>query len=197
MFCRRKNHPAIVKKIAICGASHHTGVTTYAIALTNYLCNKLRRKGTYLEFNGTHEISSLLPSEQDYFRYRGMDFYADVTFSKLSTIYQDVYDYYVLDMGVLNSNTIREFVQCDLCIVLGHICAWNMDNYGRVLQQLDHYYKMNPDQFRFLGFLGIKENVTAFCKRYHYPIQSFPYISNPFQLSSSDWHLFQNLVNWN
>lgn len=195
MFHRTKTISPVPQKIAVCGATHQIGTTTCALSITNYLCSKLRRRAAYIEFNGTHEIAALAgSSDVQAFHYCGMDFFADVTFAALPAILQKPFDYYILDMGVLNQNTIREFVQCDLCMILGSICAWNSEPFGAFAQKLNHYYTINPDHFRFLGSLGIKENVAAFRRRYKVPVEIFPYVANPFQLSPMDWRLLDDLL---
>lgn len=195
MFHRTKTHSRVPQKIAVCGAAHGTGTTTCAIAVTNYLCSKLRRRAAYIEFNGTHQILALASGpDKRSFRYCGMDFFADVTFATLPAIMQKPFEYYILDMGVLNQNTIREFAQCDLCLILGSVCAWNSEAFGSFAGKFNKYYTENPNRFRFLGSLGIKENVTAFRRRYKVPVEIFPYVENPFQLSSVDWRLIEDLL---
>lgn len=195
MFHRQKTQHPFPQKIAVCGATHGVGTTACAIAVTNYLCSKQRRRAAYVEFNGTHQIFTLAPKpDSPSFRHCGMDLFADVTFATLPAVMQKSFEYYILDMGVLNQNTIREFMHCDLCLILGSVCAWNSEPFGSFVEKLGKYYSEDPDRFRFLGSLGIKEHVTAFRRRYRVPVEIFPYVANPFQLSSTDWRLIEDLL---
>ena len=74
--------------IAICGTNRHMGTTTCALALSNYINNKLGEKAAYIELNGTEEIASLSKKkEQNPFSYYGIAMYPAVTMRNLEKIF--------------------------------------------------------------------------------------------------------------
>lgn len=171
------------------------GATTLSIAITNFLCNKIRKKAAYLELNGTHAISALADqSGSNSFYYYGMNLFPNGTFLQLPEILSQSYDYFVLDLGVLNPNNYREFLQNDLGLVVGSVCPWKSAQYGAFLQKYFHNKTDRPETIRYLGTFGIKEDLKQFAHRYGFPVTSFPYLENPFQLSSVNWHFIETLL---
>lgn len=171
------------------------GTTTFALALTNYLCNKLRCKSAYLELNATDEISNLCKdSYRDYFLYCGITIYPNVTFTALSEISSPSYEYLVLDMGIIHPNIYSEYFRNDLCILLGSICPWKSREYYMFLEELKKYNKKYWDKVWCFGSFGIKEHTRLFQKHYHYHLETYPYLENPFRLTSGDWHFYERLI---
>lgn len=171
------------------------GVTTLSIAVTNFLCSKLRREAAYLELNGSPAISALAEKNAGSpFHYYGMNLFPNGTFAQLPEIMGKPYQYFVLDLGVLNYNNYREFLQNDLCLVVGSVCPWKSAYYGAFLQKYFHNKTDCPENVRCLGSLGIKDDLKQFARQYHFPVTSFPYLENPFQLSSVNWHFIETLL---
>ena len=99
------------------------------IALANYLHSRFFARTRYLEVNPTHEIALLnIRSKSDSdFRMQGVHYYPNLTIRTLNDVLSKPCTYSVLDFGVLTPGTYREFLACDLRIVMhrfGSLILW-------------------------------------------------------------------------
>lgn len=162
--------------------------------MANYLCSKRRFRTAYIEINGTDEISSLADGDDTPFLCCEVTLYPDATFSRLGEILSHGFQFCILDFGLLHPNNYREFMQCDRGFVIGSIAPWKQDSYARFLKKYFPKKSEYSDHIRYLAALGIKDQVKSFSKRCRIPVTAFPYLEQPFQLSSADWQFFQLLL---
>ena len=181
--------------IAICGTSRHMGTTTCALALSNYINNKLGEKAAYIELNGTDEIASLSKKKEKHpFSYYGIAMYPSVTMRNLEKIFSFQFSYFILDMGAWNPNTISPFWRSDLCLIMCSLSLWQMPNFKEFQKKLPDNNMMNQEKVKFLANLGIKEQLAAFSKKSFPDVRCFPYLPEPFRLTPQDWPFFETLL---
>ena len=113
----------------MCGVAPNVGTTHMCIALANYLHSRFFARTRYLEVNPTHEIALLnIRSKSDSdFRMQGVHYYPNLTIRTLNDVLSKPCTYSVLDFGVLTPGTYREFLACDLRIVMhrfGSLILW-------------------------------------------------------------------------
>lgn len=65
----------------------------------------------YVELNGTHEILSLSKTaDEKVFTYKNVDFFPHAVMSTLTEILNMRYERVIIDFGILNPNTLKEFI---------------------------------------------------------------------------------------
>lgn len=198
-FFKKKNVISSAKnriRIGVCSAARGSGATTFSLALASFFCSKYRKKTSYVEVNGSHQIAGInsRTKREETFIYKGIFVYPDITFRQLPLINAQNFDCQVLDFGPLHNNNYGEFFRCDLGFIVGSVRPWKQDSYGMLLQR---YFKQKttlPKNICCLATLGIKEDEIRFTKRFHFPVTTFPYMEDPLQLSSPDWQFIQTLL---
>ncbi len=196
MFHIRHSQTKTPQVIAVCGTSHGCGTTHFALALANFLCNKQNQTAAYVEYNATREISalSLGKNEKNHFPVKAIDLYPEVTSGSLPEILRNHYSYFILDMGVLNTNTYPEFLRCGYHFVIGSIAPWKLAEYDAFLKTFYSKKTISQESITFLGNLGIKENQKFFLHRFRLPVHLVPFFPNPFQLTPEDWLFFKEIL---
>ncbi len=197
MLFTRKKTLSVPQTIGIGGIEHGSGATHLALALTNLLANRQRKKTAYLELNPNRQIACLSSgSAQSFFRFLGMDFYPEATFEQLPKLLGKPYACFVLDLGVLNpsSAACREFLRCQKKLVVGSVCPWKEARYGKWMESFFSQYQNHSEEIILLGNLGIKEDILRFRRKYRVSVQTVPFLENPFQLTPSDWSVLEKLL---
>lgn len=171
------------------------GTTTCALALSNYMNNKLGLKTAYLELNGTNEISSINKKKEDnFFTFCGIPIYPSVTLADLGEIFSLRYTCFILDMGRLNPHTISTFWRSDLCIIMCSLSPWQEAYRKDFKYLLPENNMIHQEKVLFLANLGIKEQLAAFHDKTFRDVRCFPYLPNPFRLTPKDWAFFETLL---
>ncbi len=150
----------------------------------------------YLELNGNHDCRHLKKADTtDSFTYHKVHFYPDATLLTLGSI-AGQYDVLVLDMGLLKKELLNQFLCCDLRLVVGDVAPWK-SHYLKEWYDLYHTMdQVHPETMKILGNgKGISSNQRD--KALPFLSAYIPWISNPFQLTSSDWSIFMALLNRN
>ena len=171
------------------------GSTTCALALCNFMNNKLGVHTAYLELNGSNEIS-LLNKRKDSkpFSYCGISIYPSVTLADLGDIFSLRYSCFVLDMGSLNPYTAPTFWRSDLCVIMCSLSPWQKSNREEFMKKLPENNILNQEKVILLANLGIKEQLAAFKQNIFHDVRCFPYLPNPFRLTPKDWPFFETLL---
>ena len=89
----------------------------------------------YVELNGTHEILSLSKTaDEKVFTYKNVDFFPHAVMSTLTEILNMRYERVIIDFGILNPNTLKEFMRCDVRIAVCTISKWNRGALNRIIE---------------------------------------------------------------
>ena len=119
-----------------------------------------------------------------------------VTVTSLSEIMALNYDYFVFDMGVLNSYTVKEFIKCDQRFLVCSLIKWKR---GKTIEKLEQFFQSNHLETVHVTVL---DNLQMNAKIIHFPasselpfpVFSFPFIPNPFQLKPIDFRAFHQIL---
>lgn len=198
MFHFKKIPPVFAQSIAVCGTEHGIGATHFSLALSHFLCNKLRKKTAYVEMNGSGQILCYSNgNDTEKFRYMNLTCYPHAIREDLPGILSARYSYIVFDIGVLTSESYWDFYKCDVKFVIGSISPWKRNRFDELLQSL--LYNMNTcqDHVVLLGNLGIKETIKAFEQYHTISVFAIPFLPNPFQLTTANCTFFQELLSKN
>ena len=178
--------------------NRNIGTTHVAMALSNYLCNKRLSSTAYVEVNGTNEISCLRKKPTDeMFRHMNIAFYPNSTFSMFNEIRKKEYKYIILDFGVLNTYSAKEFMRCDKRYILCSCSPWKEGQFSNYLGFLEeNNINVNTD-ITLLGNLVEKNSYPDNFKFMNHKFDSIPYIANPFLITSQYFKLFENILERN
>lgn len=183
--------------LAVCGIERNVGTTHFSFALSNYLCNKLGKRVAYLEVNATDEISALCPDRfrsDSYFPIHGIHLYPRVTIQALPIMLTLSYDFFILDFGVLNPHTSREFIRADFRFILGYCSPWKVDFFSDFLERMKAYHVLEKTLLLEPNNYCVKKRKPAFAKRYQIDLLSIPFLENPFQFTTLDLAFYKELI---
>jgi hypothetical protein len=124
----------------------------------------------------------------------GICFFPEITLSTLPEILQKDFDYFVLDMGILNPYTAYEFSRCHMQYMVGDFSLWKKEKTLHHLEQLLKHNIIKQEQVILLLNPTIKESypsgpVKGFLKRI-----TVPFIPNPFQIASSEFAFYEKVL---
>lgn len=152
-------------------------------------------KTAYIELNTTNQISALSRKKESLsFRYMGIVFYPNTPVTALTEILQKDYQYFVLDIGVLNTYTTTDFLRCDKSFLICSPSKWRCSLDEEKAQKLFQNQQQNCIQL--IMNLKEEESKFSFFSKDKEPL-CFPYLSNPFHLEPRHFRavslLFKNL----
>lgn len=124
----------------------------------------------------------------------GITFFPEITLSTLPEILQKDFDYFVLDMGILNPYTAYEFSRCHIQYIVGDFSLWKKEKTLHHLEQLIKNSKINQEQVILLENPMIKESIRSEPLKVFSKIIPVPFISNPFQIASKDFVFYESLL---
>lgn len=131
------------------------------------------------------------------FSYYGIDIFPCVTVTSLSEILGLNYDFFVLDMGVLNTYTMKEFSKCELRFIVCSLSKWKRHTTKERLEKLLHQTYMDQVQVTVLNNLSMVKSAFSIHSTFTMPMISFPFIPNPFQLKPEMFYVFHQILERN
>lgn len=139
----------------------------------------------YVELNGTHEILSLSKTaDEKVFTYKNVDFFPHAVMSTLTEILNMRYERVIIDFGILNPNTLREFMRCDVRIAVCTISKWNRGALNRIIELFNSNKITDSESVKIL-FNLVEKKKTINHKHFKYPVVGFPYLEDPFLINTS------------
>lgn len=165
------------------------------IALSNYLHSRYFARTSYLEVNATHEIASLSAKTgyTTFFRHQGVLFYPELTVRSMADVLRQPCTYFVLDFGVPSSNTYREFLACDLRIVICHASIWKSDSLAQFVQQLEKY-NIRQKTVKLICYGGKEKDHKQIAHKYGFQTLTGPFLKDPFHINSEFFDFFDQLM---
>lgn len=128
------------------------------------------------------------------FSFLGIDFFPCVTVTSLSEILSKKYDYFILDMGVLNIYTAQEFSKCDKQFLVCSLCKWKK---AQTKEKLNHLYNqtyIHQECVTVLDNLQVRKSIISTLFENRIPI---PFILNPFHLEPDLFRVFYQMLERN
>lgn len=115
----------------------------------------------------------------------------------LPDLLQREYDYFILDMGILNQHTAQEFARCHKKYIVADCSPWKVE---QSIQNLEHLIKqkyINQEQVIILGNPMKKESIYSGILKNFSKFISVPHIKNPFQIASVDFVFYEQMLSEN
>lgn len=144
-------------------------------------------KTAYIELNTTNQIRCLSKAHNKrVFSYKGIDFYPNTSLTSLGEILHKDYRYFVLDMGVLNTYTTKEFQRCDELFLICSPSKWRLP---LAKEKIETLLKNVMSQNHVTVIMNLCEKKSKVLRlSFAHRCVAFPFIPNPFQLETSMFH---------
>lgn len=156
------------------------------------------KKTAYIELNNTNQIGYLHNTfTQKNFSYLGITFFPCVTVTSLSEILSLKFDYFVLDIGVVNAHTEKTFFSCDTRFLVCSLSKWKAHKTKAKLENLFQQNKNYRANVTVLNNLAMKNYYFPAISHLSLCIISFPFIPNPFHLKPDVFHVFHQFLERN
>ena len=154
------------------------------------------KRTAYIECNATNQISCLTPKRNPKkFSYMGITFFPMVTITSLPDILSMNFDYFILDMSVLNVYTIKEFAKCNKQFLVCSLCEWKRTRSLEKIEELIKKNNIHQEYVTVLGNASIKKSFLTISSHLTCRFHTLPFITNPFQLSITDFAIYNRLLN--
>lgn len=148
-----------------------------------------------MEVNASNQIRSLVPGTGNApFTYMGIRVFPYTTITSLPEILCMDYDYFILDMGVLNTYTTKEFLKSEKQFLVCSLSKWKR---AQTLSKLEHLLNENNVQSGSLIVLSTgsnKESQIKISKGLSLQMQPIPFLPNPFQIHPEFFSYFGKLL---
>lgn len=122
-----------------------------------------------------------------------MYYYPDLTIRTMNDVLGKPCTYSVLDFGVPAPGSYRDFLACDLRIVVCHASVWKSQSVERFVCQLTKY-NIRQKAVKFLSYGGMKRDSEQIARRYDIPVFSIPDLKDPFHINSEFFAFFEQLM---
>lgn len=132
--------------------------------------------------------------ESKSFSFLGIDFFPCRTVTSLPEILRMDYEYFILDMGVLNTYTAKEFSRCDKQFLVCSLSKWKRKNTTEKIEHLLNNTFIQKEHLIILENLGKKESKLSISSGKPLMVLPFPFVENPFQLETRLFNDFENLL---
>lgn len=181
--------------IGVCGYEHNSGTTHLCLSLANYLCNKRLAKTAYIELNPSDQISSLKNKDcRTRFSHYHIDFFPNSTLSSYNNILSGKHQYYVIDFGVLNINTLNDFMRCDIKFAICSLSPWKTTSLTKFLNLfIDNNVNIEKD-ITLLGYPVESKPYNKEISEMPQEIYCIPYLQNPFHITSGYFNFFEMIL---
>lgn len=144
--------------------------------------------------NTTNQISCLnKKQDKKAFIYKGIHFFPFTTITSLSDIYRMDFDYYVLDMGVLNAFTAEEFSKCHQQFLVCSLSEWKKSlSLEKIAEFIQKNY-IHQEYVTVLGNVDIKKSKLAISSNIKCNYLVLPFLENPFRLVTDSFTVLNQL----
>lgn len=117
--------------IGLIGTHHGVGVTYTGLMLAFYMGEELGRRTAFVECNDHHDMALIENAyewngeQANSFSFRRITCYKDVSPLRLSELFAEDYECFILDFGVDFITGREEFLRCQTKIVIGGNSHWD------------------------------------------------------------------------
>ena len=181
------------KTIAVIGSSPGCGTTHISIALVSVL-NYLGYPACFYETaqkSNLHSLKTALPRTKEtdgclHYKY----FYGYPNYGSGIILPKDSSKIKVLDFGSTYKRNNKELLEADLILFVCSSGVWNWQN---VIDKGETLLNTHGN-LAFICNLGTHKPLHVYAQKFHKPIYSFPFDSNPFRITKDKCRLFTHLL---
>lgn len=191
----------VFKTIGIAGVQKGAGVTHLCIMLGNYIRAKLNKNVTILEMNQTGAFEELMEyysgkhkNEQgfDTFSIAEVTYYYKVEKEMLGLIFNLCKDYVIIDFGEIDEECTKEFLKCNIKIVVGNLNPWNrtkLISYMELFIAKDYLGKI-----KYVSRFITNDEIRLIKNIYKTNIYAQPFEPDPFLIHGCNFEFLEKLL---
>lgn len=196
---KKNNTPSKSKRriiIGIIGTHKGAGVTYFGLLFASYIKKILGSSVAFLEFGSKDDLSYIQEEydgfkENDEFIAEGIGFYRRVNMHNISDIFNESYDYFILDLGI-GLKYKEEYQRCDLNCIVGNLTYWKKHYFIEFIKEAAAI--KGNERWKYFISYGEKRAVSHLSSELKKPIYIIPYVSNPFIINMEVVELLQNIL---
>lgn len=139
----------------------------------------------YVELNGTHRILGLSSGSGDSkFSYKNIDFFPRAVIPTLIQVLNMDYERVIIDFGIINANTLKEFLRCDVRLAVCTHSKWNTGASENIISFFKTNHITEGSEYKLLVNL-VEKKKTISNRHFKYPVVYFPFLEDPFLIGTS------------
>lgn len=187
---------AAAKVVGIMGVCRGVGTTHLTLLLANCMTNGIKVKTAVVEYNDHNHYLGILKESGIHreniseFTYGGIDFYRNVREEQLSELIVCGYDMVIIDMQYGQKDAMREFLRCDLRVVVSGLNLWQTGALKTFLKN----ERLSPSLYVCASHSCNSELAKIIQKEYGIKVKDIPTEKNPFQVSAEGFYDILHLV---
>lgn len=185
------------KIIGITGAARAVGTTSFAFALAEYLRAIGQYKVALVEMNSHQDFRKICTTlkkakmEEDHSFSNGrITFYAEMSKFGISKIFNEDYDYIIIDYGHKFHN-IESFLRCSYKIVCASTYPWKLPEYQQLLTHIEEIKGSDKWLHVISGDEKIYKNIQ---RKYNIATVRMPYIQDIEKIDGISVEFFQKII---
>lgn len=196
-----ENEDAILQTIGITGVQKGVGVTHISIMLGNYIRSKHNKNVAILEMNQTGAFEELKEyysnrhkNEQrfDTFSVAEVTYYNKVEKEMLGMIYNRCKDYVILDFGEIKEECIKEFLKCNIKIVVGNLNPWNRT---KLVSYMEYFIARDfLGKIKYISRFITNDEIRHIKNIYKTNIYALPFEPDPFLIHGCNFEFLEKLL---
>lgn len=198
---RIENEDTAIKTIGITGVQKGAGVTHLSIMLGNYIRAKLNKNVTILEMNQSAAFKELKEyylakhkheQEYDTFSISEVTYYYKVEKEMLGMIFNLCRDYVIIDFGEINEECTKEFLKCNIKIVVGNLNPWNRT---KLISYMEFFISRDYlGKIKYVSRFITKDEIRHIKNIYKTNIYAQPFEPDPFLIHGCNFEFLENLL---
>lgn len=174
-----------VRVVGIMGVCRGVGTTHMALLLANCMANGMKIKTAVVEYNDHNDYLGILKEsgvhgEIRQFTYGGIDFYRNVQEKQLSELIACGYDVVIVDMQYGQNESMREFLRCNIRIVVSGLNLWQIG----ALKTFIKNENLSPSLYICASHCCNPDLAKAIQKEYKVLVKEIPTERDPFRVSA-------------
>lgn len=172
------------------------GTTHMTLLLANCITNGMKARTAVVEYNnhnhylGILKESGIQGEHMNKFTYGGIDFYRNVQEKQLSELIACGYDIVIIDMQYGQNDAMREFLRCDIRVVVSGVNLWQIGGLKTFIKN----ERLSPSLYVCASHSCDSEIAKAVQKEYGIMIKDIPTEKNPFRVSAEGFYDILHLV---
>lgn len=104
------------------------------------------------------------------------------------------FDYFVLDMSILNAFTAEEFSKCDRQFLVCSLSQWKKTHTLEKIEQFIQNNYIDQEYVTVLGNVDQKKSKLTISSNIKCSYYTLPFLENPFQIVTSNFAFFNRLL---
>lgn len=127
----------------------------------------------------------------------GIAIFPHQTFNSLPKILCMDFEYFVLDMGVLNTYSAKEFAKCEKQFLICSLSRWKRNLSVEKIKKLLNTCYIHQKNVTILGNCKEKRSTLSISNKEPFKVIPIPFLPDPFQIDTEFFSFFREILGTN